>query len=244
MSKLVLMSCAALGLALAAASGSSASVLFDDTPGAAVGPGATPSYESPSYSGYSPAQEFTATGTGSVSSISFAFSNASVNADPLTVSLWTTNGANVAFGTQIGSWTFSSQLGGNPFTQTISDSGGPSLTSGVRYGIELSTSSTSTSTDWLTNSNVTVADYSVCNVAFYCADPNGLTPTSNAVYFTGTPASGPQFLFTIDGVSGSGVPEPNTWALLLVGFGCLGAALRMSARPPVASLAARAGRRG
>jgi hypothetical protein len=235
MSKLLLISCAALAL-VAASSSASASVLYDDTAGAAVGPGATPSYESPSYSGYSPAQEFTATGSGSVSSVSFEFSNASVNGDPLTVSLWTTNAPNIAFDTEIGSWTFTSQVGANPFTQTIAVSGGPLLTSGVLYGIELSTSSTTTSTDWLTNSNVIVADYSVCNVAFYCTDPNGLTPTSNAVYFTGTPASGPQFLFAIDGVSSSGVPEPGAWTMLLAGLGGLGAALRMARRPSGAVL--------
>jgi hypothetical protein len=126
---------------------------------------------------------------------------------------------------------FADLVGGNPLTQTIAVSGGPLLTNGVLYGIELSTSSTTTSTDWLTNSNVTVPDYSVCNVAFYCTDPNGLTPTSNAVYFTGTAASGPQFLYTINGVSSSGVPEPGAWAMLLAGLGGLGAALRMARRP-------------
>lgn len=229
MSKLVLVGCAALAV-IAASGAASASVLYDDTAGAAVGPGEVPSYESPSYSGYSPAQEFTATGTGKVTSFSFEFSNASVNADPLTVSLWTTNAANIAFNTEIGSWTFNSEVGANPFTQTVDVAAGPSLASGVLYGIELSTSSTTTSTDWLTNSNVIVPDYSVCNVAFYCTDPNGLTPTLNSAYFAGTPASGPQFLYAIDGSAVSGAPEPSTWMMLLAGLGVLGAALRMTRR--------------
>ena len=89
------------------------------------------------------------------------------------------------------------------------------------YGIELSTSSTTTATSWLSNSNVTVPQYSVCNVAFYCTDPNGQTPTANSSYFTGTPADGPQALFAINGAT-SAVPEPATWAMFLLGFGAVG----------------------
>ena len=228
------LSCAALAL-IAAPGAARAGVLFDDTAGAAVAPGYTPGYESPSYSGYSPAQEFTATGTGSVSSFTFEFYSIGANADPLTVSLWTTNTANTAFDTQIGSWTFNSQVAANPYTQTVNVTSGPLLTSGVRYGIELSTSSTTTATDWLSNSNVTVAQYSVCNVAFYCADPNGQTPTANSTYFTGTQANGPQALFAINGATGA-VPEPSTWAMMLLGFGGLGAAAR-SRRKPTPALA-------
>lgn len=218
------LSCAALAL-IAAPSAASATVLFDDTAGANVAPGYTPNYESPSYSGYSPAQEFTATGTGAVGSFTFQFYSVSANPDPLTVSLWTTNSTNTAFDTQIGSWTFNSQVAANPYTETVNVTGGPTLTSGVLYGIELSTSSTTTATDWLSNSNVTVAQYSVCNVAFYCTDPNGQTPTANSTYFTGTAANGPQALFAINGVAG-GVPEPSTWTMMLLGFGGLGVAMR------------------
>ena len=218
------LSCAALAL-IAAPCAASASVLFDDTAGAAVAPGYTPEYESPSYSGYSPAQEFTATGMGVVSSFTFEFYNISGAANPLTVSLWTTNAPNVAFDTELGSWTFNSQVAANPYTQTVNVAGGPLLTSGVRYGIELSTSSTTTATSWLSNSNVNVAQYSVCNVAFYCADPNGQTPTSNATYFTGTLPNGPQALFAINGAAGA-APEPSTWAMMLLGLGALGATMR------------------
>jgi hypothetical protein len=230
MSKLVLVSCAVLAL-IAASGAARAAVLYDDTPGAAVAPGWTPGYESASYSGSSPAQEFTATGTGKVTSFSFEFSNPSDHTDPLVVSLWTTNAANVAFGSEIGSWAFTSEIGANPFTQTVDVTGGALLTSGVRYGIELSTSSTATSTDWLTNSNVTVENYSVCNVAFYCTDPNGLTPTDNSTYFTGNSASGPQLLFAINGAAASAAPEPAAWVMLLAGLGGLGVALRMARRP-------------
>ena len=114
------LSCAALAL-IAASGAARAAVLYDDTPGAAVAPGWTPGYESPSYSGSSPAQEFTATGTGKVNSFSFLnFYNVSVNAAPLTVSLWTTNAANTAFDTELGSWTFSQlEVAANPYTQTV-----------------------------------------------------------------------------------------------------------------------------
>lgn len=237
MSKLVLMGCAALAL-IATSGAASAAVLYDDTAGAAVAPGWTPGYESPSYSGSSPAQEFTATGTGTVNSFSFEFSNGSSNhSDPLTVSLWTTNAANIMFGTELGSWTFASGTG-NGFTQTVGVAGGPVLTNGVRYGIELSTSSTATGTDWLTNSNVAVENYSVCNQAFYCADPNGLTPTDNSTYFAGpNSANGPQLLYAINGVSASGAPEPGAWMMLVAGLGGLGATLRLARRRSGAALA-------
>ncbi|HXQ16452.1 MAG TPA: PEP-CTERM sorting domain-containing protein [Caulobacteraceae bacterium] len=236
MSKLVLMSCAALAL-IAASGAARAAVLYDDTAGAAVAPGWTPGYESASYSGSSPAQEFTATGTGKVSSFSFEFYNASVHADPLTVTLWTTNAANIAFDTEIGSWTFNSEVAANAYTQIVDVAAGPLLTNGVRYGIELATSSTATSTDWLTNSNVTVENYSVCNQAFYCTDPNGLTPTDNSTYFTGNSANGPQLLYAINGVAASGAPEPGAWVMLLAGLGGVGAALRKARRRSGAVLA-------
>jgi hypothetical protein len=222
------LSCAALAL-IAAPCAASAAVLYDDTAGAAVAPGYTPEYESPSYSGYSPAQEFIATGTGSVSSFTFEFYNVSVNAAPLTVSLWTTNAANTAFDTELGSWAFNSEVAANPYTQTVDVAAGPLLTNGVRYGIELSTSSTGTATSWLSNSNVTVPQYSVCNVAFYCTDPNGQTPTANSSYFTGSPANGPQALFAINGTT-SAVPEPAMWAMFLIGFGGIGFMMRNSRR--------------
>jgi len=219
--------CVAAAATLAAAGGAAhAGTLYDDTAGAAVGPGGTPSYQSSSYSGVSLAEEFVATGSGKVTSFSFAFSNASAHADPLTVSLWTTNAANIAFDTQIGSWTFNSGIGADPFTQIVSVTGGPTLTSGVRYGIELATSSTATSTDWLSNSNVIVPKYEVCNVAFYCNDPNGQTPTANSAYFTGTPTIGPEYLFTIDGGLASTVPEPSVWAGLALGLAGIGATAR------------------
>ncbi len=223
------LSCAALVL-IAAPCAASAGVLFDDTAGAAVAPGYTPEYESPSYSGYSPAQEFTATGTGKVSSFTFDFYNVSGQPNPITVSLWTTNAPNVAFDTEIGSWTFNSQVAANPYTQTVNVTGGPLLTSGVLYGIELSTSSTTTATSWLSNANVNVAQYSVCNVAFFCADPNGQTPTANSTYFTGTLGSGPQALFAIDGAAAGAVPEPATWGMMLLGLGALGATMRSRRR--------------
>lgn len=216
---------------IAAPCAASAAVLYDDTAGAAVAPGYTPGFQSPSYSGYSPAQEFTATGTGSVTSFTFEFYNAGAHPDPLTVSLWTTNAANTAFDTEIGSWTFSSEVAGNPYTQTVDVAGGPLLTSGVLYGIELSTSSTATGTSWLSNSNVTVPQYAVCNIAFYCSDPNGLTPTAISTYFTGNVANGPQALFAINGDTGAAAaPEPSTWALMLLGFGGLGVARRRARR--------------
>ena len=225
------LSCAALAL-IAAPCAASAAVLYDDTAGATVAPGYTPEYESPSYSGYSPAQEFTATGTGSVTSFTFEFYNVAASAAPLTVSLWTTNAANVAFETEIGSWTFSSEVAANPYTQTVDVAAGPLLTSGVLYGIELSTSSTTTATSWLSNSSVTVPQYAVCNIAFYCSDPNGLTPTANSTYFTGDLANGPQALFVINGAAGAtgATPEPSTWALMLLGFGGLGATMRRARR--------------
>lgn len=225
MKNLMLASVAALTMA-AASSAASAAVLYSDTAGASGVLGYTPYYQSPSYSGYSPAQEFTATATGSVSSITLYLYNG-LNTAPLTVSLWTTNAANTAFNTEIGSWTFNSQLDpGALNTQTVNVSAGPLLTTGVLYGIELAADSTAQAPNWLANANVTVPQYSVCNVAFYCTDPNGQTPTANSAYFTGKPASGPQALFVISGLSVAGVAEPATWAMMLAGFGGIGAMIR------------------
>jgi hypothetical protein len=214
---------AALGVS--ALSSARAGVIYDDTAGAAITAGSSPSYESPSYSGYSPAQEFVATGSGAVDQITFLFSNTG-DPEPLTVSLWSTNAANVAFNTELGSWNFTSAVGANPFLQSVDISGGPALLGGVQYGIELASQPgpDTGSTSWVANANAIVDNYAVCNIAFFCNDPYGQTPTLYG-------SAGPQYLYAIDGAQAvAAVPEPAAWAVLLLGFGMTGAGLRLAGK--------------
>jgi hypothetical protein len=51
----------------------------------------------------------------------------------------------------------------------------------------------------------------------------GMTSTQNA--------------FEIDDIAVNGVPEPGTWAMMLLGFGAIGFAMRRSRRKPLAQLA-------
>ena len=52
--------------------------------------------------------------------------------------------------------------------------------------------------------------------------PASFAPASG--YFN--PATDYSYVFEMDGVNGAAVPEPASWALLLVGFGAIGAGLR------------------
>jgi PEP-CTERM motif len=232
----------AVGLAatgLAAATTAQANVIYDDTAGTNLSTGmniiggATPSGV-PNGEGTAFANEFAAATTAQVNQITLDLQNFGP-ATQMGVSLWSTvPGSPADFNQVIGSWTFNVPSSvpntSGDFAQQIAVTGGPTLVSGVEYGIEYFGTPGSVSeisggqidAGWLDNTSSQVSAtqfYEVCNLADFCSDPEGATPVA-----TGGPNL--PFLFTINGSPVGAVPEPATWAMMLVGFGGLGGALR------------------
>ncbi|MDB5464526.1 MAG: choice-of-anchor family protein [Phenylobacterium sp.] len=144
------------------------------------------------------AMGFTAATGGNVSQIDIALQGFE-GAGTGSVSLWTGD-----FSSQLGSWSYSS-LPGSGGSLTISGITGVQLAAGASY-VLYATASNDTFAVW--GWNTTGATGPV-----YEASDNPI-----GVHTLGA--------FDVQSDTGSAVPEPATWAMMLVGFGGLGALLR------------------
>jgi hypothetical protein len=146
---------------------------------------------------------FTAAASGNVSQIDIAIHTLNGGANSGAVSLWTSN-----FGAELGSWAFSGAPNCCGGTGAIEVTGisGAHLDAGTTYQLVANVDS---SFDGFWNWNTTGATGNVSEDNFVVIDN----------FTTGA----------FDVLSG-GVPEPASWALMLVGFGGAGAALRRRRR--------------
>jgi len=140
---------------------------------------------------------FVAAADGDVSQIDIALGHAGGNDASATLHLWTS-----AFGSELGSWTLSNlpSFGGNSLA-SISGITGVHLSSGASY-ILVAQANADGWQAW--NQNTTGG-----SGPFYTNGGGGGSNTQGAFRITG-----------------GAIPEPAAWALMLVGFGGLGAALR------------------
>jgi hypothetical protein len=156
-----------------------------------------------SFTGYaiSPGMAFTSFGEADVSEISIGLANI-YGDDAADVSIWTRDLA-----TMLGSWHIADLPGGDaPSATKISGISGVHLNEGVEY-VLVASASTDGFNAWLWNTTGAVGDYQF--------NRDGYT-------------SGALGAFEIRSADGGGavVPEPASWAMMIIGFGGVGATIR------------------
>lgn len=197
---------AGLAMALGVGGADASTTFFSDLAGGSYNP--TSSWYvagSTSTVEFTPAMGFTSAFSGEVTQIDAAL-GAILSSGTITVSLWTDSGSGL--GTELGHWIVSpyGESGTSSTALVNIPVSGISLTAGAGYYLEATANGTRDQNDWNQNS----------------AGAAGTVLDNGVVFLTGTTLGA----FDVLGV----VPEPATWALLLVGVGGLGALLRRRAR--------------